>query len=81
MLKMFEVEFMYNDYEDQESAGQCGDKNQLRVRIPFPPNETYDNTNWSVNHQLIRKEFRRMHDKGESLADNKYWIRNIRRVK
>ena len=41
-MKIFEVEFVYDDYNKREANGVGSRKNPFRVRIPFPKNKEYE---------------------------------------
>ena len=56
-MKIFEVEFVYDNYDKREAADVGSRKNPFRVRIPFPIKESYHPTYWSVNHRKIEREF------------------------
>ena len=54
-MKIFEVEFVYDDWDKREAADVGSRKNPFRVRIPFPKDVKYEKTYWSDNHRVIRK--------------------------
>ena len=82
-MKIFEVEFVYDDYDKRESNGVGSRKNPFRVRIPFPIKESYHPTYWSVNHRKIEREFENKYNPtiNGSTYERKYWVQAIRRVK
>ena len=82
-MKIFEIEFVYDDYDKRESADTGSRKNPFRVRMMFPRDEQYNKDYWSSNHRVMSKEFTNKYNpriKG-STYDRKYWIQAIRRVK
>ena len=82
-MKIFEIEFVYDDYDKRESNGVGSRKNPFRVRMMYPPNREYNNTYWSSNHRVIRDEFDNKHNPtiNGSTYERKYWVQAIRRVK
>ena len=82
-MKIFEIEFVYDDYDKRESSDTGSRKNPFRVRIPFPKDELYHPTYWSLNHRKIEKEFENKYNPtiNGSTYERKYWIRAIKRVK
>ena len=82
-MKIFEVEFIYDDYDKREANGVGSRKNPFRVRIPFPKDKPYEATYWSDNHRIIEKEFQNKHNPtiNGSTYERKYWVRAIRRVR
>ena len=81
-MKIFEVEFVYDDYDKREAADVGSRKNPFRVRIPFPKDKPYETTYWSDNHSVIRKIFQKKYNpelKPDSY-ERRYWIYAIRRV-
>ena len=82
-MKIFEVEFVYDNYDKREANGVGSRKNPFRVRIPFPIKESYHPTYWSVNHRKIEKEFENKYNPtiNGSTYERKYWVQAIRRVK
>ncbi len=82
-MKIFEVEFVYDDYDKRESNGVGSRKNPFRVRMMFPRDKEYDNTYWSYNHRVMEKEFNNKHNPltGKNGYERKYWVHAIRRVK
>ena len=82
-MKIFEIEFVYDDYDKRESADTGTRKNPFRVRMMFPRNSRYDETHWSSNHRVMEDEFRRIHNPKINGSDyeRKYWVQTIRRVK
>ena len=81
-MKLFEVEFIYDDEKKRMSAGQTFHHvtNSFKVRIPFPTEEKYNDRNWSNNHWTIRQKFYEQYDPTTE-DPRKYWIRKIKRVK
>ena len=83
-MKIFEVEFVYDDWDRRESADVGSRKNPFRVRIPFPKDVKYEKTYWSDNHSVIRKIFQKKYNPlinpEISSYDRRYWIYAIRRV-
>ena len=43
-MKIFEVEFVYDNYDKREAADVGSRKNPFRVRIPFPKDKPYETT-------------------------------------
>ena len=82
-MKIFEVEFVYDDYDKREAADVGSRNNPFRVRIPFPIKESYHPTYWSVNHRKIEREFENKYNPtiNGSTYERKYWVHAIRRVK
>ena len=82
-MKIFEIEFVYDDYEKQTSSDTGSRKNPFRVRMIYPRDSRYDETYWSSNHRVMRDEFRRVHNPtiNGSTYERKYWIQAIRRGK
>ena len=82
-MKIFEVEFVYDDYDKREANGVGSRKNPFRVRIPFPIKESYHPTYWSVNHRKIEREFEKKYNPtiNGSTYERRYWIHAIRRVR
>ena len=82
-MKIFEVEFVYDDYDKQNANGVGSRKNPFRVRIPYPIKESYHPTYWSVNHRKIEREFENKYNPtiNGSTYERKYWVQAIRRVK
>ena len=82
-MKIFEVEFVYDNWDKREAADVGSRKNPFRVRIPFPIKESYHRVYWSINHSIIKKIFQKKYNpriKPDSY-ERKYWVRAIRRVK
>ena len=82
-MKIFEIEFVYDDWDKREAADVGSRKNPFRVRIPFPKKESYHPTYWSVNHRKIEREFENKYNPtidGSTWA-RRYWAQAIRRVK
>ena len=82
-MKIFEVEFVYDDYDKRESNGVGSRKNPFRVRMMFPRDKEYDETYWSRNHRVIENEFQNKHNPtiNGSTYERKYWVQAIRRVR
>tara|TARA_Y100001963_G_scaffold18380_1_gene23005 strand:+ start:89 stop:337 length:249 start_codon:yes stop_codon:yes gene_type:complete len=81
-MKIFEVEFVYDDWDTAKNADVGSRKNPFRVRIPFPKDREYDTTYWSNNHSVIRKIFQKKYNpeiKPDSYQ-KRYWIYGIKRV-
>ena len=53
-MKIFEVEFVYNNWDKREAADVGSRENPFRVRIPFPKDKQYEQSYWSSNHRVIR---------------------------
>ena len=83
-MKIFEVEFVYDNYDKREAADVGSRKNPFRVRIPFPKDKPYETTYWSDNHSIIRKiwqeKFNPLIDPDNDSYERKYWIHAIKRV-
>ena len=80
-MKIFEVEFVYDDYDKREAADVGSRKNPFRVRIPFPKDREYETSYWSDNHRVIRKIFNNKYNL--PINDDyrrKYTVWAIRRV-
>ena len=84
-MKIFEVEFVYDNYDKREANGVGSRKNPFRVRIPFPKNKEYETSCWSYNHSVIRKiwqeKFNPLIDPDTDSYRRRYWVQAIRRVK
>ena len=82
-MKIFEVEFVYDDWATREAADVGSRKNPFRVRIPFPIKESYHPTYWCVNHRKIEREFENKYNPtiNGSTYERKYWVQAIRRVR
>ena len=84
-MKIFEVEFVYDEYDKREAADVGSNKNPFRVRIPFPKDVKYEETYWSDNHGVIRKIFRKKYnpliDPDNDSYQRRYWVQAIRRVR
>ena len=82
-MKIFEIEFIYDDYDKRESADTGSRKNPFRVSMMFPRDKEYDETYWGRNHRVMEVEFERVHNPiiNGSRYDRKYYIQTIRRVK
>ena len=81
-MKIFQVEFVYDDWDTAQKADVGSRKNPFRVRIPFPKDREYDTTYWSNNHSVIRKIFQKKYNpeiKPDSYQ-KRYWIYGIKRV-
>ena len=81
-MKIFEVEFVYDDYDKRKSTDVGSRKNPFRVRIPFPKDVEYDPHYWSGNHSVIRKIFQKKYNptiKPDSYR-RRYDVWAIRRV-
>ena len=81
-MKIFEVEFRYDDYDAARNANVGSHKNPFKVRLPFPKDVEYEITYWSGNHSVIRKIFQKKYNpelKPDSY-ERRYWIQRIRRV-
>ena len=81
-MKIFEVEFVYDDWDTAQKADVGSRKNPFRVRIPFPKDELYSPTYWSENHSIIRKIFQKKYNPEirPDSYERRYWIHAIRRV-
>ena len=82
-MKIFEVEFLYDDYYKREANGVGSRKNPFRVRMMFPRDKEYDETYWGRNHRVMEDEFERVHNptiNGDTY-ERKYQIQTTRRVK
>ena len=81
-MKIFEVEFVYDDWDRRESADVGSRKNPFRVRIQFPRNVEYDPHYWSGNHSVIRKIFQKKYNPtiNNSSYERRYNIWAVRRV-
>ena len=88
-MKIFEIEFIYDDYDKQTSSDTGSRKNPFRVRMMFPRDEQYNKDYWGYNHRVMRDEFERVHnptiEEGKSINgrtyERKYWVQAIRRVR
>ena len=84
-MKIFEVEFVYDDYDKRQTNGVGSRKNPFRVRIPFPKDVKYEETYWSDNHSVIRKiwlkKYNPLINPDTDSYERKYWINAIRRVR
>jgi len=84
-MKIFEVEFVYDDWNIAKNADVGSRKNPFRVRIPFPKDVEYEKTYWSANHDVIRKiwlkKFNPLINPDIDSYERRYWIQTIRRVK
>ena len=82
-MKIFEVEFVYDDWDIREAADVGSRKNPFRVRIPFPKDEEYETSCWSYNHNVIRKIFQKKYNpeiEPENSYKRRYNVWAIRRV-
>ena len=82
-MKIFEVEFVYDDWDTARNADVGSRKNPFRVRIQFPKDKQYETSYWSSNHSVIRRIFQKKYNP-EIEPDSyrrKYWIHAIRRVR
>ena len=81
-MKIFEVEFVYDDWDRRESTDVGSRKNPFRVRIPFPKDVEYDPHYWSGNHSVIRKIFQKKYNPtiNSSSYERRYYVSTIRRV-
>ena len=82
-MKIFEVEFRYDD-ETGLKDGEIGTwKNPFRVRMMYPRDKKYDSYYWGRNHRVMEKEFENKYNPtiNGSTYERKYWVRAIRRVK
>ena len=82
-MKIFEVEFVYDDWDTARNADVGSRKNPFRVRMMYPIYKEYDNSYWSYNHRVMRDEFERVHNPkiNGSTYERKYYIQAIRRVR
>ena len=82
-MKIFEVEFVYYNYDKKYINDVGSTKNPFRVRMMYPRNEEYDAHYWSSNHRVMRDEFYRVHNPliNGSTYERKYYIQAIRRVR
>ena len=82
-MKIFEVEFVYDDWNTARNADVGSRKNPFRVRMMYPRDKEYDNSYWSYNHRVMRDEFERVHNPkiNGSTYERKYYIQAIRRVR
>jgi len=82
-MKIFEIKFVYDDWDKRQGNGVGSRKNPFRVRMMFPRDSRYDETYWSSNHRVMQDEFRRVHNPliNGSTYERKYWVRAIRRVR
>ena len=83
-MKIFEVEFTYQDYDKQKASDVGSSKNPFRVRIPFPKDVKYEEKWWSDNHRVIRKIWEKKYNPlinpDSNSYERRYWIHTIRRV-
>ena len=83
-MKIFEVEFIYDDWDKQKTNGVGSRKNPFRVRIPFPKDVEYEQTYWSDKHNVIRKiwlkKFNPLIDPDNDSYERRYYVQRIRRV-
>ena len=81
-MKIFEVEFVYDDYDKKNTNGVGSRNNPFRVRMMYPRNQEYHSC-WSYNHRVMEKEFQRIYNPliNNSTYERKYWVQAIRRVR
>ena len=82
-MKIFEIEFVYDDWDKREAADVGSRKNPFRVRIPFPKNKEYETSCWSYNHSVIKKIFQKKYNPyiNPDSYERRYWIHAVRRVR
>ena len=82
-MKIFEIEFVYDDYNKRESNGVGSRKNPFRVRMMYPRDKKYDAYFWGRNHRVMEKEFENKYNPtiNRSTYERKYWVQAIRRVR
>ena len=82
-MKIFEVEFVYDDYDKKYSNDVGSTENPFRVRMIYPRDKEYDAHYWSRNHRVMQDEFNNKHNPliNGSTYERKYWVRAIRKVK
>ena len=82
-MKIFEVEFVYDDWDIAKNADVGSRKNPFRVRIPFPKDKVYDSYYWSSNHSVIKKIFQKKYNPyiNPDSYERRYWIHAVRRVR
>ena len=82
-MKIFEVEFVYDDYDKREANGVGSRNNPFRVRMMYPKDREYNKDYWSLNHIVIKDEFRRLYNPtiNGSTYEKRYWVHRIRRVR
>jgi len=82
-MKIFEVEFVYDDWDKQRDADVGSSKNPFRVRMMYPRDKEYDAHYWSSNHRIIRDQFDNKHNPtiNGSTYERRYWVHAIRRVR
>ena len=82
-MKIFEVEFVYDDWDTARNADVGSRKNPFSGRMMYPRDKEYDNSYWSYNHRVMRDEFERVHNPkiNGSTYERKYYIQAIRRVR
>ena len=85
LMKIFEVEFIYDDYDKRDANAVGSRRNPFRVRMMYPRDKEYDAHYWSSNHRVIHKEFDKIHNPlinpDESDYQRKYCVQAIRRVR
>ena len=82
-MKIFEVEFRY-DNETDVKDGAIGTWNSpFRVRMMYPKDREYSSVSWSLNHRVIEHEFKKKYNPltGKNSYERKYWVQAIRRVR
>ena len=82
-MKIFEVEFVYDDYNKRNANGVGSRNNPFRVRMMYPRNREYNKDYWSLNHRVMENEFERVHNPliNGSTYERRYWVHRIRRVR
>ena len=82
-MKIFEIEFVYDDYHQRKSDSIGTRTNPFRVRMMYPRDIEYHAHYWSSNHRVMRDEFDRVHNPtiNGSTYERKYWVQAIRRVR
>ena len=82
-MKIFEIEFVYDDYDKREANGVGSRNNPFRVRMMYPKDREYNKDYWSLNHIVIKDEFRRLYNPtiNGSTYEKRYWVHRIRRVR
>ena len=82
-MKIFEIEFVYDDYDKREANGVGSRNNPFRVRMMYPKDREYSSVSWSLNHRVIEHEFKKKYNPltGKNSYERKYWVQAIRRVR
>ena len=82
-MKIFEVEFRYDDETDVKDGAIGTWNNPFRVRMMYPKDREYSSVSWSLNHRVMENEFQNKHNPtiNGSTYERKYWVQAIRRVK